>query len=90
LINKENLKIINDNKICLDECYNDEIYSYEYNNFCYKECPMGTLSSSSDKYLCKFFYVECVEEYPFLILEDNSCTDYYNCEDFFINNLYIN
>ena len=83
LINKENLKIIKDNKICLEECYNDEIYSYEYNNLCYKECPMGTISSSSEKYSCQFFNIECVEEYPFLILEDNSCSDNCNCEDFF-------
>ncbi len=83
LINQKNLKIINENKICLDECYNDKIYSYEFNNLCYKECPKGTISSSSDKYLCEFSNVECVEEYPFKILEDNSCSDYCNCEDFF-------
>ena len=83
LINKKNLKIINDKKICLDECFKDEIYRYEYNNLCYKECPMETVSSSSNKYLCENFRIECIEKYPFLILKDNSCTDYCNCEDFF-------
>jgi len=83
LINKNNLKIINDKRICLDECFKDEIYRYEYNNLCYKECPIETASSSSNIYLCENSIIECVEKYPFLILKDNSCTDYCNCEDFF-------
>ena len=28
--------------MCIDECKNDDIYNYEYNNFCYKECPNNT------------------------------------------------
>ena len=83
LIYEENIKIINDNRICLNECSNDEIYHYEYLNLCYKKCPMETVSSSSDIYMCEISKIECVEEYPFLILEFNSCTDYCNSEDFF-------
>ena len=83
LISKKNLKIINDKRICLEECFKDEIYSYEYNRLCYKECPTESISSSSNKYLCEISRIECVEKYPFLILKDNSCTDYCNFEDFF-------
>ena len=81
-INKKNIKIIDDDKICIDECYNDEIYKYEYNNLCYQECPLGT-SPSNEKYLCELTLVECFEEYPFLIIEENICSDYCNSEDFF-------
>ena len=70
-------------EICIDECYKDEIYRYEYNNLCYKECPLETVSSSSDIYLCEIDKIECNEEYPFILVEDNSCTDYCICEDFF-------
>jgi hypothetical protein len=44
---------------------------------------METVSSSSDKYICEITKIECVEDFPFLTLEDNSCTDYCNCDDFF-------
>ena len=27
------------NKTCLDKCYYDNVYKYEFNNECYKECP---------------------------------------------------
>ena len=83
LIYKENLKINNDNRICLYECFNDEIYRYEYNGLCYKECPEGTYSHSSDTYLCELSQIKCIKEYPFLLLEDNSCTNYCNSEEFF-------
>ena len=83
LIYEENIKVINDNRICSNECFKNEIYRYEYLNLCYKKCPMETVSSSSDKYICEITKIECVEEYPFLILEDNSCTDYCNSKDFF-------
>ena len=42
-----------------------------------------TVNSSSDLYRCEISKIECVEEYPFLLLEDNYCTDYCDCEDFF-------
>ena len=83
LIFEENIKIINDNRICLDECPKDEIYRYEYQNLCYKQCPSETVISSTDLYRCEISKIECVEEYPFLIPEDNTCTDYCDCEDFF-------
>ena len=49
-------KFIADKKRCIDECKNDNIYKYEYNNKCYKTCPEGKLPS--DNYLCKNFNKE--------------------------------
>ena len=35
----ENVKIYEDEKICLDECYS---YQFEYHNICYIDCPINT------------------------------------------------
>ena len=83
LIYNENIKIINEKRICLDECYKDEKYSYEYYGLCYDECPMGTFSPSPEIFLCEISKIKCIKKYPFLILEDNSCTDYCSAEEFF-------
>ena len=49
-----NYKIINSTKKCIDNCINDEIYNskYEYNGYCFKECPNGTYISSDNTNLC--------------------------------------
>ena len=39
---KENKNIIIEKKKCINKCKNDDIYKYEYNNTCYKQCPNGT------------------------------------------------
>jgi surface protein len=83
-INSKNIyKVINDNRICLKECYKDNFYKYEYNFFCYSECPKRTSSSLSNKYFCELVLVDCIEEYPFLVMQDYYCTDDCNSEDFF-------
>ena len=35
-------KIIKEKNKCIDECKNDDIYKYEYNNTCYQACPSGS------------------------------------------------
>ena len=35
----ENTKLIEEQKLCLDECYPEQ---FEYNNICYNDCPDGT------------------------------------------------
>ena len=35
-------KLIENQKICIDKCINDDIYKYEYNNNCYQICPGET------------------------------------------------
>ena len=88
-IKNNNKKIIYDNRICLDECNSDEIYKYEFENFCYDKCPKGT-HNIENNYLCEVNLYECVKEYPFLIIKDNVCTENCNCKDFFENACIIN
>ena len=49
---KEVNKLIIEKRKCIDECSNDKIYKYEYNNTCYEQCPNNTFNFSDDKYLC--------------------------------------
>ena len=46
-------KIIFDKKKCIDNCYKDYEYIYEYNNLCYKSCPNGTHISNINNKLCE-------------------------------------
>ena len=46
---KKQQKLIPDKKKCIDECKNDDIYRYDYNNTCYKNCPKGTIPQN---YIC--------------------------------------
>jgi len=42
-------KIIKEKNQCIDNCINDDIYQYEYNNRCYKICPNGTNYINNNK-----------------------------------------
>ena len=44
-------KLIEYKNKCIDNCTNDDIYKYEYNNNCFQECPEGT-SSPNNYYIC--------------------------------------
>ena len=44
-------KLIVDERKCINDCKNDDIYKYEYNNSCYKKCPDGT-SINETNYIC--------------------------------------
>ena len=86
------MKIIYDNKNCIEECFYDKIYKYEYNNVCYDNCPEGTHLSKDNKNNCEKNIFKCIEKFPFLIKEDNKCAKNCNCKDFFedlctINNI---
>ena len=37
---------------CIDRCFNDNIYKYEYNNICHEQCPINTYPLIDNKYLC--------------------------------------
>ena len=77
------IRIIYNNNTCINNCEYDEIYKYEYEFFCYTECPKGTHSSKKNKYLCEKNINICVQKYPFIITEDESCSEICNSEDFF-------
>ena len=60
--NIENRFIVEKNE-CIDQCYNDDIYKYEYKFICYIACPKGTHISSFNEFLCE---------------DDLICEKYYN------------
>ena len=86
-------KLTYDNRICLNDCEDDKIYNYQYNDdYCYDKCPKGTHSNKNNIHLCQMNEYECFEDYPFLIIEYNTCTAECNGKDFFndictLNNL---
>ena len=83
-------KIIYDTRECKVSCSLDEVYSFEYNDICYDKCPKGTHSSKDNKNICKINVYDCIEKYPFLIIDDNKCADNCNCKDFFYDECTIN
>ena len=71
-------KIIDDKNICVDDCKEDNEYSYEYENKCYNYCPEGTHLLYYIDYLC---IINCPENIPYE--KDNECIDYCSGNDFF-------
>ena len=47
-----NKKYIKEKNKYLDNCFEDDIYKYDYNNICYTSCPKNSMISLSNKYLC--------------------------------------
>ena len=45
-------KLILNKKKCIDECENDDIYKFEYNNKCYQQCPEKTFTNETHNYTC--------------------------------------
>ena len=82
-IEEKNKRIIFDTRKCIEDCQFNSIYKYEYENYCYKECPYGSYSLSSNEFICKQKEKECQDQYPFLNLKDNSCLENCYSEDFF-------
>ena len=44
-------KLIDEKNKCINNCKYDDIYKYEFNNLCYKECPNGTIHNN-ENYVC--------------------------------------
>ena len=44
--------LIEEKEKCVDKCYKDDIYQYQYKGKCFKECPNNTQIDYKD-YLCK-------------------------------------
>ena len=44
-------KKIEKKKKCINDCKKDDTYKYEYNNFCLKECPIGSFHDENE-YIC--------------------------------------
>ena len=64
-------KYIDEKNECKNNCLNDDLYKYDYNNICYSSCPNGTYSFDHNQNcisLCEhnFNYnlTECLETVP--------------------------
>ena len=92
---KNNTKIILEKNICTSECNLDDIYKYEYNNFCYQKCPEDyyDLNNKCEKcyYKCKNCLrygddtnnkcSECIED--MILLNDTNKNKCYNKCNYF-------
>jgi hypothetical protein len=85
---ENNKRIIFDTRKCIEDCQYNSIYKYEYGYYCYKECPYGSYSLSNNEFICKQKEKECLDQYPFLNLKDNSCLENCYSEDFFNQKCY--
>ena len=83
-------KIVAFRDICIDDCSYDEIYKYEYNDYCYEFCPKGSHSSKNNIYICENYKKECFGKYPFIYINNRSCSEECNCNTFFRNICTIN
>ena len=61
-------KFILDLEICVDNCFNELVYKYEYNNICYSQCPERTQLKIGSEYLCE----DCPNYYNY---EQTGCLD---------------
>ena len=64
--------LIEDKGKCIEDCGKDDIYKYQYNGKCLKECPINTESKNNDN-ICKDIDLnKCiVKENNFISLVDN-------------------
>ena len=76
-------RLIYKNGVCINDCKENDNYKYEYEFYCYDECPKGTHSTINNKYLCEKNSYECIKKYPFLFTGNNSCSENCSSEDFF-------
>ena len=53
-------KILIDTNSCIDKCYKDNNYKFEYNGRCYKNCPKGIIDLSKQNKECKCELDKCL------------------------------
>ena len=53
LCHMKSKKYIIENNKCIYNCYDDNIYKFEYKNYCYKSCPNGTHLANDSTFLCE-------------------------------------
>ena len=74
-------KLIKSKQRCVEDCKIDDIFKYEYQFQCYKECPKMTKISEDDEFLCK---LNCPEDKPYEIIKTQECVE--SCSAFQILN----
>ena len=67
-------KTIINSDICINDCYENN--NYEYNYYCYPECPIGTKISLEKEYLCES--IENINSNNNSLLEKNETISYNN------------
>ena len=71
---KEYINLIEEKNQCIEECYKDSEFKYQFRKKCYKVCPIDiSYESESKNYFCE---VICNKEKPFEIIEFQNCTDF--------------
>ena len=60
---------------CIEECYLDGTFNFEFKNECYQTCPYNTKISEYNNYYCEPL---CSYDKPFEILSSQECVK--NCE----------
>ena len=68
-------KAIINKRQCIEECYLDNQYYYEFKKKCYKYCPDNTNISEDKTYYCDPI---CPSDLPFEILDTQECVE--NCD----------
>ena len=63
-------KLIKYKNKCINNCSNEDLYRYEYNNSCYETCPNNTNNSLTDIFIC--------EKIEHNLLENHSSNFYTN------------
>jgi len=66
-------KKIQEKNICIDECFKDKEFPYEFRFTCYNECPLNISIKSETKYF--FCNALCPKEFPFEIISTQKCVD---------------
>ena len=84
-------KYVEEENICLEQCFNDTIFKYQYEDKCYDQCPEGTHELPTNKYECEKDAIQCNEneKYPYLNSKSNKCVKNCKLSEFFNNNCII-
>ena len=63
-------KFIEKKQRCIDKCFKDNIYKYEFRKKCYEQCPQDPYVTKNESFYCQ---VECPIEKPYEINETQTC-----------------
>ena len=74
-------KLILNKKKCVNECINDDIYKYEYNNKCYQTCPENTFFNETNNYTCIFKLINNENITQKLITTTSNSEIVYECKN---------
>ena len=68
------INLIEEKNQCIDECYNDPEYKYNFRKKCYKNCPEElSYKSELKNYYCE---AKCSKDKPLEIIEYQNCTNF--------------